>query len=37
MTAWILVGDANRANLYAAELREDNRSLEKVLEHPEGR
>lgn len=37
MTAWILVSDASRANLYSAELREDDWSLVKAFEHPEGR
>jgi protein required for attachment to host cells len=37
MTTWILVGDAGRANLYSAELREDGWSLVKEFEHPEGR
>jgi protein required for attachment to host cells len=37
MTAWILVSDASRANLFSAELREDDWSLVKAFEHPEGR
>lgn len=37
MTAWILVSDASRANLYSAELREDDWSLVNAFEHPEGR
>lgn len=37
MTAWILVSDTSRANLYSAELREDDWSLVKAFEHPEGR
>jgi protein required for attachment to host cells len=37
MTAWILVSDASRANLYTAELREDDWSQVKSFEHPEGR
>ncbi len=37
MTAWILVSDASRANLYSAELREDDWSLVEAFEHPEGR
>jgi protein required for attachment to host cells len=37
MTAWILVSDASRANLYSAELREDEWSLVKAFEHLEGR
>jgi protein required for attachment to host cells len=37
MTAWILVGDASRAKLFAAELREDDWSLVKDFEHPEAR
>ena len=37
MTTWILVGDAARASLYSAELRESDWSLVKNFEHPEGR
>jgi protein required for attachment to host cells len=37
MTAWILVSDASRANLYSAELREDDWSLVEAFDHPEGR
>jgi protein required for attachment to host cells len=37
MTAWILVSDVSRANLYSAELREDDWSLVKTFDHPEGR
>lgn len=37
MTAWILVSDVSRANLYSAELREDDWSLVEAFEHPEGR
>lgn len=37
MTAWILVSDASRAHLYSAELREDDWSLVKAFDHPEGR
>jgi protein required for attachment to host cells len=37
MTAWILVSDAGRAKLFSAELREDDWSLVKSFEHPEGR
>ena len=37
MTEWILVSDDSRANLYSAELREDDWSLVKAFEHPEGR
>jgi protein required for attachment to host cells len=37
MTAWILVSDASRAKLYSTELREDDWSLVKEFEHPEGR
>ena len=37
MTAWILVSDASRAKLFSAEVREDDWSLVKAFEHPEGR
>lgn len=37
MTAWILVGDASRAQLFSAELREDAWSLVESFEHPAGR
>ncbi|MEX0679500.1 MAG: host attachment protein [Pirellulales bacterium] len=37
MTTWILVSDASRAKLFSAELREDDWSLVKEFEHPEGR
>ena len=37
MTTWILVSDASRGKLFSAELREDDWSLVKEFEHPEGR
>jgi protein required for attachment to host cells len=37
MTVWILVSDTSRAKLLSAELREDDWSLVKDFEHPEGR
>jgi protein required for attachment to host cells len=37
MTAWILVSDVSKANLYSTELRENEWSLVKAFEHPEGR
>ena len=37
MTAWILVGDASRAKLLSAELREDEWSQIEAFDHPEGR
>lgn len=37
MTAWILVTDVSRARIFSTELREDDWSLVKEFEHPEGR
>jgi protein required for attachment to host cells len=37
MTTWILISDASRAKLLSTELREDDWSLVKAFEHPEGR
>lgn len=37
MTTWILVTDASRAKLLSTEVREDDWSLVKEFEHPEGR
>jgi protein required for attachment to host cells len=37
MTTWILVSDASRGKLFRAELREDEWSLVREFEHPEGR
>jgi len=37
MTTWILVSDASRSKLFSAAKREDNWSLIKEFEHPEGR
>jgi protein required for attachment to host cells len=37
VTTWILVSDTSRAKLFSAEKREDDWSLLKVFEHPEGR
>src|SRR5438309_2143345 len=37
VTTWILVSDTSRAKLFSAEKREDDWSLLKDFEHPEGR
>ena len=37
MSIWILVSDASRGVLYSAEKRDDDWSLVKSFEHPEGR
>jgi protein required for attachment to host cells len=37
MTTWILVSDTSRGKLFSTELREDDWSLVKEFEHPEGR
>ena len=37
MATWILVSDTSRAKLFSAEKREDDWTLLKVFEHPEGR
>lgn len=37
MTAWILVSDAARAQLFTTELREDAWTLVEEFDHPEGR
>ena len=37
MTTWILVSDVSRALLFATEKRDDDWSLVKRFEHPEGR
>ena len=37
MATWILVSDTSRAKLFSAEKREDNWTLLKDFEHPEGR
>jgi protein required for attachment to host cells len=37
MTLWIVVSDASRARVFSSEVRDDDWSLVKEFEHPEGR